>query len=52
MVFLKEAPMRATFEMGEETPPEPAGGRRVGQLVLEPGTGLPFRATTKSPCAN
>ncbi|MGZ6315097.1 MAG: hypothetical protein ACXWNI_05665, partial [Candidatus Limnocylindrales bacterium] len=52
MLFLKEAPMRATFEMGEEAAPEAAGAQRVGQLVLEPGTGLPFRATTKSPCAN
>ncbi len=52
MIFLKEAPMRATFEMGEEAAPEPGGGSRVGQLVLEPGTGLPFRAATKSPCAN
>jgi EmrB/QacA subfamily drug resistance transporter len=52
MVFLKEAPMRATFEMGEETAPEPAGGPRLGKLGPETGTGLAFRAPTKSPCAN
>ncbi len=47
VAFLKEAPMRATFEMGESTD-EPAQLAAPGQLVLEPALSI----VKRSPCAN
>ncbi len=56
MVFLKEAPMRATFEMGEDSAQESGDGPKFGQLVPDTGVGVGvgavLRPATKSPCAN
>jgi EmrB/QacA subfamily drug resistance transporter len=52
LVFLKEAPMRATFEMGEEAGPEPDGRPgTVSPLPVGVG-GLPLRPKPSLPCAN
>jgi hypothetical protein len=59
IVFLKETPMRATFEMPDETAPVaiddhgrrrlPPAGATAGATT---GASLALRPTRKSPCAN
>jgi EmrB/QacA subfamily drug resistance transporter len=55
IVFLKETPMRATFEMPEETAPEAIhdhGRRELVPAGATTGAGLALRPNRKSPCAN
>jgi hypothetical protein len=51
LVFLKETPMRETFEMPDETPPEAIDDHGRRQLAPA-GASLALRPTRKSPCAN
>ena len=55
IVFLKETPMRATFEMPEEAEPEAVDDHGRRQLVpagATAGASLALLPTRKSPCAN